>query len=191
MQLLQPSLVPRRLAETPGLSVPAVVLDQFAHLLVHTFGEWASKKPVLPLHLDFNEDAVDVLPEAPAVDPLLNVPDPVLRLLGVVVMLDREHDVAVVLLAALQRASALSHTFAKREKQKCRGTVRYREIAVAAAPSKTHDLRSADAAEVILSGSEHSLAVQQICSSNLGITEVHGCCFAAIHCLVLGCCSHH
>ena len=34
-------------------------------------------------------------------------------------------------------------------------------LAVAAAPSKTHDLRSADAAEVILSGSEHSLAVQQ------------------------------
>ena len=44
---------------------PAVVLDQFAHLLVHTLGEWASVMLALPLHLDLNEDAVDVLSEAP------------------------------------------------------------------------------------------------------------------------------
>ena len=84
---------------------PAVVHDQSPHLLLkHTFGKWASVVPPLPQHLDFNEDAVDVLPEAPAVDPLLDIPDPVLRLLGVVVMLDREDDVGVVLLAALHLA---------------------------------------------------------------------------------------
>ena len=104
-RLLQPSLrVPRRLAETPRLSAPAVVLDHSPHLRVHAFGEWATVVLPLPLGLDFNEDAVDVLPEAPAVDPLLNIPDPVLLLLGVVVMLDREDDVGVLLLAALHLA---------------------------------------------------------------------------------------
>ena len=38
----------------------------------------------------FNEDAVDVLPEAPAVERLADIPDPVLLLLGVHVILDRE-----------------------------------------------------------------------------------------------------
>ena len=47
------------------------------HLLEHTFGEWASVVLPLPHHLDFNEDAEDVLPEAPTVDPVLDIPDPV------------------------------------------------------------------------------------------------------------------
>jgi hypothetical protein len=72
------SLVPRRLAETLGVFAPAVMLDRRLHLLVHTFGMWASVIPILPLHLDFHEDAVDVLPVTPAVAPLANVPDPVL-----------------------------------------------------------------------------------------------------------------
>ena len=79
--------VARGFAETLGRRVPALVLFQFAHLLVHTFGEWACVPPPLILHLDFHEDAVDVLPEALAIDPLLNISDPVLLLLGVVVML--------------------------------------------------------------------------------------------------------
>ena len=54
----------------------------------------------LVLHLDFHEDAEDVLPEAvAAVHPVLDIPDPVLRLVGVVVPLDLEDDVGVVLLA--------------------------------------------------------------------------------------------
>ena len=85
---------------------PAVVLNQSPHLLVHTFGQWAVVVLPLPQHLDFNEDAVDVLRAvaASAVDPLLDIPESVLRLLGVVVMLDREDDVGVVLLAALHLA---------------------------------------------------------------------------------------
>ena len=53
--------VPRWLAETPGRLAPAVVADHCPHLLEHTFGVWASVVAPLPHHLDFNEDAVDVL----------------------------------------------------------------------------------------------------------------------------------
>ena len=56
------------------------------------FGERA--RVVLPIpippHLDVNEEVVDVLPEAPAVEMSLDVPDPVLRLLVVVGLLDVE-----------------------------------------------------------------------------------------------------
>ena len=64
----------------------------------------------LPLYLDVHEDAVNVLPEAPAVVPLFNVSDPELLLLGVVVVLDREDDMGVVLVAALHLAERISPT---------------------------------------------------------------------------------
>ena len=58
----------------------------------------------IPPHLDVNDDAEDVLPEAPAVEMPLDVPDPVLRLRVVIGLLDAEDHVGEVLLAALHLA---------------------------------------------------------------------------------------
>ena len=83
---------PPRLTERGGRAVPVIVLYQLLHLREDRFGERA--RVVLPIpippHLDVNEEVVDVLPEAPAVEMPLDVPDPVLRLLVVVGLLDVE-----------------------------------------------------------------------------------------------------
>ena len=83
-----------------------MILYQLLHLREDCFGERARVVLPLPPHLDVNEDAEDVLPEAPTVYILLDVPDPVHRLgLRVVVgLLGAEDYVGVVLLAELHLA---------------------------------------------------------------------------------------
>ena len=49
-------------------------LYQLLHLREDWFGERARVVLPIPPHLDVNEDAEDVLPEAPAVDMPLDVP---------------------------------------------------------------------------------------------------------------------
>ena len=82
--------LPPRLTERGGRAVPAIVLYQLLHLREDRFGERARVPVPILQHLDVNEDAEDVLPEAPAVAIPLDVPDPVLRLLVVVGLLDVE-----------------------------------------------------------------------------------------------------
>ena len=82
--------LPPRLTERGGRAVPAIVLYQLLHLREDRFGERARVPVPILQHLDVNEDAEDVLPEAPAVEMPLDVPDPVLRLLVVVGLLDVE-----------------------------------------------------------------------------------------------------
>ena len=82
--------LPPRLTERGGRAVPAIVLYQLLHLREDRFGERARVPVPILQHLDVNEDAEDVLPEAPTVFILLDVPDPVLRLLVVVGLLDVE-----------------------------------------------------------------------------------------------------
>ena len=98
--------LPPRLTELGGHSVPAMFLYQLLHLRGDRFGERARVVLPIPPHLDVNEDAEDVLPEAPAVDMPLDVPDPVHRLWPRVVvgLLDAEDYVGVVLLAVLHLA---------------------------------------------------------------------------------------
>ena len=98
--------LPPRLTELGGHSVPAMFLYQLLHLREDCFGERARVVLPIPPHLDVNEDAEDVLPEAPAVDMPLDVPDPVHRLWPRVVvgLLDAEDYVGVVLLAVLHLA---------------------------------------------------------------------------------------
>ena len=71
-RLLQQSLILRKgcpvwIAEFSRHRVVRYVFSQGPHLLEDGFVEWAGVVPLLPLNLDFNEDAVDVLPVAPAV----------------------------------------------------------------------------------------------------------------------------
>ena len=98
--------LPPRLKELGGRSVPTMFLYQLLHLREDCFGERARVVLPIPPHLDVNEDAEDVLPEAPAVDMPLDVPDPVHRLWPRVVvgLLDAEDYVGVVLLAVLHLA---------------------------------------------------------------------------------------
>ena len=95
---------PPRLTELLGLS-PATLLYQRLHLREDCLGERARPVLRLPPFLDVNEDAEDVLPEAPSVDIPADVPDPILLLVfGPDGGLDVEHYVGVVLLARLHLA---------------------------------------------------------------------------------------
>ena len=94
---------PPRLTERGGRAVPAIVLYQLLHLRVDRFGVRARVPVAILPHRDVNEDAEDVLPEAPAVEIPLDVPDPVLRLVVVPGLLDVEDYVGEVLWAALRR----------------------------------------------------------------------------------------
>ena len=96
--------LPPRLTERGGRAVPAIVLYQLLHLREDRFGERARVPVAILRHLDVNEDAEDVLPEALAVVIPLDVPDPVLRLVVVPGLLDVEDYVGEVLLAGLHLA---------------------------------------------------------------------------------------
>ena len=96
---------PPRLTELRGLWVPTIFLYQLLHLREDCLGERARPVLRLPPFLDVNEDAEDVLPEAPSVDMPVDVPDPILLLVfGPDGGLDVEDYVRVVLLARLHLA---------------------------------------------------------------------------------------
>ena len=94
--MLPAALGPSRSTQILRLRMPAVLAHQLGALPVVPLGVRARPVPVVPPHLHVHEDAENVLPTAPAVAALQDVPDPVLRPLGLL-----QDDVRVVIIARL------------------------------------------------------------------------------------------